>query len=174
MSALNSARAAPTLEPVRRELLHRAVADADRQVDEARQEARRILDHAREQAGAMTETARAAGQAAAAVTTSERRAALRRALRGEVLAAQRDIYQQWRRRGTEAVLGLRDDPAYPRWVAAMRAAASAALGAEAHLSEHPEGGVVAEAGQRRVDWSLAGIAERALDATTPQLGELWS
>ncbi|HME47834.1 hypothetical protein [Mycobacterium sp.] len=174
MSALNAAQAAPALEPVRTELLNRAVEDAHRQVDEATQEAQRILAHAREHATALTETARAAGQAAAAVATSERRAALRRTLRGDVLAARRDSYQQWRRCGTEAVLRLRDDPAYPRWVAAMRAAASAALGAEAHLSEHPQGGVVVDAGQRRVDWSLPGIAERALDATAPQVGELWS
>ena len=91
-----------------------------------------------------------------------------------MLAARRDIYQQWCRRGTEAVLRLRDDPAYPHWAAALRAAAQATLGADAQLSEHPTGGVVAEAGQRSIDLSLAGIAARVLDDTTAQLDEPWS
>ena len=167
-------QALPALDPVRRELLGRAAADADRQIADARQEAQRILSGARDQAARLTETAAAAGQAAAAVVASQRRTALERALRGEVLAAQRDIYQQWRRRGAEAVLRLHDDPDYPRWAAALRAAAAKTLGADAAISEQPEGGVVAETGDRRADLSLAGIAERALDATVPQLGELWS
>jgi vacuolar-type H+-ATPase subunit E/Vma4 len=95
-------------------------------------------------------------------------------LRGAVLAARRDIYQQWCRRGTEAVLRLRNDPAYPNWAAALRAAGQATLGADAQLSEHPTGGVVAEAGQRRVDLSLAAIAAQVLADTAAQLDELWS
>jgi hypothetical protein len=91
-----------------------------------------------------------------------------------MLAARRDIYQQWCRRGTEAVLRLRDDPAYPHWATALRAAAQATLGADAQLREHPTGGVVAEAGQRCIDLSLAGIAARVLDDTTAQLDEPWS
>lgn len=64
--------------------------------------------------------------------------------------------------------------ANPQWVAALRAAAQATLGADAQLSEHPSGGVVAEAGQRCIDLSLAGIAARVLDDTAAQVDELWS
>ncbi|HUH71627.1 MAG TPA: hypothetical protein VLZ05_23750, partial [Mycobacterium sp.] len=79
-----------------------------------------------------------------------------------------------RSRSSQAVLRLRDDPAYPHWATALRAAARATLGADAQVSEHPTGGVVAEAGQRRIDLSLAGIAARVLDGTTAEADELWS
>ena len=174
VSALNAEKAMAALHPVRRHLLESARADAEREIGEARQEAQRVVAAARDQAAQLAETARDAGRAAAATASAQRRAALQRELRGAVLAARRDIYQQWCRRGTEAVLRLRDDPAYPNWDAALRDATQATLGADAQLSEHPTGGVVAEAGQRRIDLSLAAIAAQVLDDTTAQLDELWS
>ena len=173
MSALNVEKAMAALQPLRRRLLECARADAEREIAEAEREAQRVLAEARNQAQ-LAETARAAGRAAAETVSAQRRAALQRELRGAVLAARRDIYQRRCRRGTEAVLRLRDDPAYPHWAAALRAAARATLGADAQLREHPTGGVVAEAGQRCVDLSLAGIAARVLDDTTAQVGEPWA
>ncbi|MGO9151830.1 hypothetical protein [Mycobacterium sp.] len=174
MSALNAVKAMEALQPMRRHLLECARADAEREIAEAEQEAQRVLAEARNQAAQLAEAARAAGRAAAETVSAQRRAALQRELRGAVLAAQRDIYQRWCRRGTEAVLRLREDPAYPRWAAALRATAQATLGADAQLREHPTGGVVAEAGQRCMDLSLAGIAARVLDDTTAQVDEPWS
>jgi vacuolar-type H+-ATPase subunit E/Vma4 len=174
MSALSVKKAMAALEPVRQNLLDCARADAEHEVAEAQQEAEAVLAAARNQAAQLAEAAGAAGRAAAETVSAQRRAALQRELRGEVLAARRDIYQQWCRRSTEAVLRLRDEPAYPQWAAALRAAARAILGADAQLGEHPVGGVVAEAGQRRIDLSLAGIAARMLDDTTAQPDEPWS
>ncbi len=174
MSALNTEKAIAALQPMRRHILECARADADREIAEAEQEAQRVLDAARDQAAQLAETARAVGRAAAETVSAQRRAALQRELRGAVLAARRDIYQRWCRRGTEAVLRLRDDPAYPHWAAALRAAAQATLGTDAQLREHPTGGVVAEAGQRCMDLSLAGIAARVLDDAKAQVDELWS
>ncbi len=173
MSALNAEKAMAALLPMRRHLLECARADAEREIAQVEQEAQRILADARDQAAQLAETARAGGRAAAETVSAQRRAALQRELRGAVLAAQRDVYQQWCRRGTEAVLRLRDDPAYPQWAAALRATAQAMLGADAQLREHPAGGVVAESGQRCIDLSLAGIAARVLDDTTAQGGESW-
>ncbi|HKI43399.1 MAG: hypothetical protein ACLQIK_09770 [Mycobacterium sp.] len=174
MSALNAEKAMAALQPVRRRLLECARADGERETAEAQQEAQRILAAARDQAAQLAETARAAGRAAAETVGAQRRAALQRELRGAVLAARCDVYQRWCRRSTEAVLLLRDDPAYPQWAAALRAAAQATLGADAQLSGHPTGGVMGEAGQRCIDLSLAGIAARVLDDTTAQLDEPWS
>ncbi len=174
MSALNTEKAMAALQPMRRHLLESARADAEREIAEAEQEAQRVIAEAHNQAAELAETARAAGRAAAETVSAQRLAALQRELRGAVLAAQRDIYQRWCRRGTEAVLRLRDDPAYPQWAAALRAAAQATLGPDAQLREDPTGGVMAEAGQRRIDLSLAGIAARVLDDTTAQEGEPWS
>ncbi len=174
MSALNTEKAVAALQPVRRHLLECARADAEREIAEAEQEAERVLAAAHDQAAQLAETARAAGRDAAEAVSAQRRAALQRELRGAVLAARCDVYQRWCRRSTEAVLRLRDDPAYPHWAAALRAAAQATLGADAQLNEHPTGGVVAEAGQRCIDLSLAGIAARVLDDTTAQLDAPWS
>jgi len=174
MSALNAEKAMAALQPVRRHLLDCARADAEREIADAQQEAERVLAAARDEAGQLAETARAAGWDAAEAARAQRRAALQRELRGAVLAARRDVYQRWCRRGTEAVLRLRDDPSYPRWAATLRTVAQATLGADAQLREHPTGGVVAEAGQRSIDLSLAGIAAWVLDDTTAQLDEPWS
>ncbi len=174
MSALNVEKAMAALQPMRRHLLECARADAEREIAEAEQEAQRVLAEAHHQAAQLAEAARAAGRAAAETVSAQRRAALQRELRGAVLAARRDIYQRWCRRGTEAVLRLRDDPAYPRWAAALRAAAQATLGADAQLREHPSGGVVAEAGHRHMDLTLAGIAARVLDDTAAQGGGPWA
>ncbi|HTX96930.1 MAG TPA: hypothetical protein VME67_20020 [Mycobacterium sp.] len=174
MSTLNAQKTMAALQPVRRHLLAGARADAEREIVEAQQEAQRVLAAARDQAAQLAEAARAAGRDEAEAVSAQRRAALQRELRGTVLAAQRDAYQRWRRRSTEAVLRLRDDAAYPQWAAALRAAAKATLGADAQLREHPTGGVVAEAGQRCMDLSLAGIAARVLDDATAHVGEPWS
>jgi vacuolar-type H+-ATPase subunit E/Vma4 len=174
MSALNAEKAMAALQPLRRHLLDCARADAEREIAEAQQEAQRVLAAARDEAAQLAETARAAGRDAAKTASAQRHAALQRELRGAVLAARRDVYQRWRRHGTKAVLGLRDDPAYPRWAAALRAAAQATLGADTQISEHPTGGVTAEAGQRCIDLSLAGIAARVLDDTAAQVDEPWS
>jgi vacuolar-type H+-ATPase subunit E/Vma4 len=174
MSALNAEKAMAALQPVRRRLLGCARAGADREITEAQQEAERVLAAAHDQAAQLNETARAAGRDSAAKVSAQRRAALQRELRGAVLATRRDIYQRWYRRGTEAVLRLREDPGYPRWAAALRAAAQATLGADARLIEHPAGGVVGEAGNRRIDLSLSGIAAQVLDDTTGELDEPWS
>ncbi len=173
MSALNTGKAMAALQPLRRHLLECARADAERAITEAQQDAQRVLAAARDQAAQLAETARAAGRDAAVAATAQRRAALQRELRGAVLAARRDVYQRWRRRGTEAVMRLRDDPSYPRWAAALRDVAKATLGADAQLREQPTGGVVAEAGQRCIDLSLRGVAARVLDDTAAQLGEPW-
>jgi vacuolar-type H+-ATPase subunit E/Vma4 len=174
MSTLNAEKAMAALQPVGRHLLECARSDAEREIGEAEEEAQRVLAAARTQAAQLAETARAAGRAAAETVSAERTAALQRELRGALLSVRRDIYQQWCRRGTEAVLRLRDDPAYPHWAAALRAVAQATLGADAQLREHATGGVVAEAGQRCIDLSLAAIAARVLDDTTAQLDEPWS
>jgi vacuolar-type H+-ATPase subunit E/Vma4 len=178
VSPLNAEKATVALQPVGRSLLDCARTDAEREIAEAQREAERIVAAARAEAARLAEKAHVAGQEAAKTVSAQRRAVVQRELRGAVLAARYDMYQRWCRRGTEAVLRLRDDPAYPRWAAALRAVAQETLGADAQLREQPTGGVVAEAGQRCIDLSLAGIAARVLDDTlddtTAQPDEPWA
>ena len=100
MSALKAERVMPALQPVRAEILRRAAADAERLIADAQDEATRIIEQARETERQITETARAAGESAAALIVAEQGAALERSLRRELLSAQGNAYQQWRRRGT--------------------------------------------------------------------------
>lgn len=173
-SAPDADTLSPALQPVRAELLSRAAADADRMIADARAEADRIIEQGNEKARQVTERARAAGEAAGASRAAAQQAALQRGLRREVLAAKDDAYQQWRRRAREAVLRLRDEPDYPRRCQTLRDAAAAVLGDDAEVTEHPDGGIVAQLGTRRMDLSLPAIADRALDEVAVNLGELWS
>jgi vacuolar-type H+-ATPase subunit E/Vma4 len=174
MTALKAERVMPALQPVRAEILRRAAADAEQLIADARDEATRIIEQAREMERQITETARAAGESAAALIVAEQGAALERSLRHELLAAQDNAYQQWRRRGTQAVLRLRDEPDYSRWRDLLRGNASAVLGADAQVKDDPGGGIVAQLGHRRVDLSLSAIAQRALDRIAPEVDGLWS
>lgn len=174
MTALKAERVLPALAPVRAEILRGAADDAEQMIADARQEAARIVEQGRETAQQITETARAAGEAAAASVAAEQGAALERRLRRELLVAQDNAYRQWRRRGTEAVLRLRDEPDYPGWRDLLRGTASAVLGADAQVKDDPDGGVVAQLGHRRMDLSLSALAERVLDRLAPEVDGLWS
>lgn len=173
MTALK-ADAATALEPVRAELLRRAVAHAERVIAEAEKEAAFILEQAHDTARALTEEARAAGESAAAAVVAAQGAAQRRELRREVLTARDEAYQQWRRLGMQAVLRLRDEPGHARRQDNLRKTAYAVLGSDADVVDHPDGGVVAVAGQRRLDLSLAAIAEHTLDHVVPEVNGLWA
>jgi vacuolar-type H+-ATPase subunit E/Vma4 len=174
MTALRADRVMPALQPVRAELLRRASADADRMIDDARREAARIVEEATETARQVTEKARAAGEAAGAAVAAAEAASLRLALRRELLAAQDGAYRQWRERGCEAVLRLRDEPGYAAWRDALERTARATLGEGARVADDPGGGVIAEHGRRRLDLSLSAIAARAQEAIAPEIDGLWA
>ncbi len=174
MSALDSGRAAASLKPVRAALIRDAEADAQRAIDAAQAEADRIIANARHTARQTAETARAAGRKAGTRAADADVAGLRRGLRNQLLAARDDAYRSWRQEGAEAVLRLRDDPRYQSWKEALTRTARDMLGADAHVVEHPQGGVVAELGSRRVDLSLPALADRALDQVAEEVDGLWS
>jgi vacuolar-type H+-ATPase subunit E/Vma4 len=174
MTALKADRVMPALEPVRAELLRRAGADAQQMVADAEGEATRILKRAHDTARRVIEQARAAGESAAAAVVAEQGTALRRGLRRELLTTQDNAYQQWRRLGRQAVLRLRDEPGHSQRRDMLRKTAYAVLGADARVSDAPDGGVVAELDHRRLDLSLSAIAERALDRIAPEVDGLWT
>ncbi|WP_099023934.1 hypothetical protein [Mycolicibacterium palauense] len=174
MSGLDTERAGAALRPVRAAILRRADDDAARVVAAARAEADRVLVNADHTARQIEENARAAGRKAGARAADADAAGLRRGLRRQVLSARDDAYLSWRRRATEAVLQLRADPEYRRWKDALARTAREALGEEARVVEHPDGGVVAELGGRRLDLSLPAIAARALDRAAVDVDGLWS
>ena len=69
---------------------------------------------------------------------------------------------------------LRSDPTYTVLLDRLRERAREALGPGALIREHDRGGVVAEAGTRRVEYTLDGLADSCLDRLGVQVEELWS
>jgi hypothetical protein len=165
---------AAALAPVRAGLLARAHADADAALAEADADADSALAEARQQAAAILADARARGERDAAVAEARERARARREARSTVLGAQRAAYEELRRRGEAAARALRTGPGYPALVASLSACARAELGPAAVIREHPDGGVVAEVPGRRLDATLAALADRALDGLGPDVQGLWA
>ncbi|MGZ4544935.1 MAG: hypothetical protein ACXVXT_06045 [Blastococcus sp.] len=174
MTGPASAELRAALAPVRAALLARAHAAADAVLAEADADAEAALAEARQQAAALLADARARGERDAATADARERAHARREARTTVLGAQRAAYEDLRRRGHEAARALRTGPGYPALLAHLTARARAELGPTAVVREHPDGGVVAEAPGRRLDATLAALADRALDGLGPDVQGLWA
>jgi hypothetical protein len=159
---------------VRTALLARAAADAQRLHAEADADADEIITRARAEADAIRTEARAQGEADAAAELVAERARARRQARGVVLRAQRECFDELRTRAVLAAASLRDDPSYSEWCDRMRSRLRSALGDEVIISEHPAGGLLGEVPGRRVELTLAGLAEQALNDLGPDVERLWS
>ena len=108
----------------------------------------------------------------AAVLAAQRAGAQRQA-HGVLLAAQLAAQDDLRGAAREAVSALRDDPEYPNVLEALRARARADLGADAAITELDGGGIVAESGHRRVEYSLQALADDLVDQAIAS-AEPWS
>ena len=159
------------LATVRAELLATARADAARIRADAEAAAERTLAAAREDADRIRAQARERGAADAAMMLSADRSQARRQARAMVLAARREGYESLRAAARVAVLRLRDEPGYPRLHAALEGAARHALGRSTQIRNAADGGVLGQRAGRRVDLSLTGFADRAVDACAARLEE---
>jgi len=137
-----------------------AAAAVERTIATAREEADRIRAYARKQ-----------GAADAAAQLRADRSRARRQARAVVLAARREGYDELRAAARAAVLRIRDDPGYPRLRMALEDAARHALGRGAQIGDADGGGVVGRRAGRRVDLSLTGFADRAVDNCAARLEE---
>lgn len=174
MTALTPMSPPDPLVAVREALLARAAAEAERLLAEADAEADATLARARTEAEAIRAEARAQGEADAAAVLVAERARGRRQARAVVLEAQRESYDALRARALQQTLALRADPAYAPWCDRLRQHVHAVLGADAAVTEHPDGGVLGEASGRRVAYTLTGLADRALDALGSDVEGLWA
>lgn len=174
MSSLHVDEARAALSPLRRELLRRARAEADRDIAAARADAAATVAAAHAEAADMLAVARMRGEQQAETELAAGQASARHDRRAEILDAQRDAYEQLRAAGRAAICGLRDDSGYALLRENLRRVAVGLLGPDAAIVDDPAGGIVATADGRRVDLSLPAIADRALDATAAQIGGLWT
>lgn len=109
----------------------------------------------------------------AKVASDHRRRQRDRVTRQALLGAQLESYEELRRSVESKAQQMRADPNYPCLIRALTAVARDRLGAQATVTEHPSGGVVADWQGRHLDLSLAAFAERALAACPAEVGSLW-
>jgi vacuolar-type H+-ATPase subunit E/Vma4 len=159
------------LEPVRAMLLRRARADADATLAEAEADAARVTGAARAEADRILAAARSAGAADAEALRATEVARARRAARGLVLVAQRDVYDDVRRR-IGAALTAGDTATRVR--AALEARARSVLGPDVRIVDVPAGGVTGAAGGLRVDCSVDALVERAVSVEAGRVAGAWS
>jgi len=161
------------LAPVRSELLARALADAERELSAAEAQAKTTVARAEEDARRVLDEARRQGAADGATAAALAAAQARRQARSTVLAAQRDAYEALIEQASERVRSLAGTADWPRLRARMATLARTELGDEAVVAESPTG-VVAQAGSRRVELTLDGLAVRLVEQLAAEVGELWA
>jgi hypothetical protein len=162
------------LAPVREALLTTAETRAELLRQDAGEQASAVLAAARAEAARIISAAISEGEASARAEAALRSARVRRQAKELVLAQQNALRRELQLQVREAALTLRQDASYPALVAVLTEQCSAVLGAEATVSEDPVGGVVAQAGSRRLDLSLPALAARTLDAMSLKVSRLWT
>lgn len=160
---------AAALAPVRAALLAAAHQEADQVRSQADDAARNTVAEAKAHAERLREEARAQGAADAEAALTAERARTGRRARAIVLRAHREEYEALRSAARLAVSDLRGDPEYLRMRQRMIDIIRDLLGREADLREGAGGGVVGESPGRRVDYSLALFADRAVDSVAAGL-----
>ncbi len=174
MSRPLSAAADSALEPVRTALLAAARADAAAVLRKAQQQKDELLADARRTADELVAAARAEGEADATAAVAARMVQSRRDARRTILAGQRELYDELRRRCRSAATALTESPEYEGLRRQLVERARDQLGSAATVTDSPDGGVLASAGSRRLDLRLPALADRALDGTGAEVARLWT
>ncbi|MET3945981.1 vacuolar-type H+-ATPase subunit E/Vma4 [Arthrobacter sp. UYCu512] len=161
------------LEPVRRALRAAAEKQAAELRDSSGRQANELLADARAEAAEILGAAAKEGGESARSEAVLLSARVRRQAHELVLAQRNSLRLELHRGLREAVRGLTSDPRYTGLMDRLTARCRELLGPDVVVSTSPDGGVVAEAGSRRLDLSLPLLAEMTLDAM-PEVSELWT
>ncbi len=162
------------LETYRRGRLEDARANVERIAAEGESMAAARLDKASRAADLIIAEARADGAAQAGREMAITRVHEQRRSHRMVLEARRRAYEDLGERASAAARELRPDPAYPALLDQLERLSREQLGDGARIERDPaDGGVVAEAEGRRVDYSLAALTERCLRRLGAKVEELW-
>lgn len=163
------------LQPVRLALLADAELEADRIIAAARTAADESVAGALSEADAEVERARDRAERSARAHTARLQARVLDQGRRTVLAAKEQLRRRLVDDVHDAALELREDPRYPLLLDHLEALAVRQLGDDAVIERDPEGagGLIARTDLRRVDYRLASLADRALDALADEVGALW-
>lgn len=164
-----------SLDAYRRGRLDEARVAAELRLAEVRSAADAELARAASEAAATLAEARADGTAEADREIAVARARERRQSQRTILGARRRAYDHLQAATVAATADLPLEPGYRALLDRLERWAREQLG-EAALVRHGAaggGGVVAEADGRRVDYSLAALAERCLREIGTEVEELW-
>lgn len=167
-------RSATALAPVRGSLLTAAQKEAADIRRDASEQALALLDAARREADRIRVAAAEEGEATARSEAALRSARVRRQAHETVLARRNALRLELQRQVRESAAALRTDPRYPPLLTRLTEQSHALLGPDAMVAESPDGGVVAEAGSRRLDLSLPTLATRTLESMTQEVRQLWT
>ncbi len=161
------------LTPVREALREASERQAAAHRDSALREAQALLASAHAQAARIVADAASEGAASARTAAALRSSRVRREAHEMVLARQSSVVEELRRRLAGSASELQGDPRYPELLAGLREHCRDVLGPDASVSMSGDGGVIAVAGSRRLDLSLAVLAELTLDSL-PEARDLWT
>lgn len=161
------------LEPVRLSLRTAAERQATELRDGAGKQANELLAAARAEAAGILAAAAKDGEESARSEAALRSARARRQAHELVLTQRSSLRLEFHRRLREAVTGLTSDRRYAGLMKQLTEQCGELLGPDVVVSTSPDGGVVAEAGSRRLDLSLPLLAEMTLDSM-PEVSELWT
>jgi len=148
------------LAPVRDALLRLARSDADAVLAEADRDVADQLARADAQAAELLDRARGQSAADTGVVVAAEKSRVMREARSVELRASRAAYDALVAAATAAVRAqVATDPDV---LAALTARARRELGPDATIGSTPDGGLVAEAGNRRLGLPVAALVERAV------------
>lgn len=160
------------LEPVRAALRTAAERAAAGLRDDAGRRASEILAAAQAEAAAARDAAAREGEAAARREAALQSARVRRQAQEFVLAQRSALRAELQRRVREAAALLTADIRYGGLMVWLADQCAVLLGPDATVTESPDGGVIAEAGSRRLDLSLPELAGLTLESLPG--GEPWT
>lgn len=158
--------------PVRRASLADARAEADRLRAQAQERSVAILASARQRAGELREDSLTAARQAADRDAQRVLSTARRSAHELLLSARRDVYADVVRDIFERASSRRED--YQAMRKQLIGDARRRLGEGVEITDAPDGGIVAHARGRQIDYSLSTQVGRCLTQLDDEVAALWS
>jgi vacuolar-type H+-ATPase subunit E/Vma4 len=164
------------LQPVRTALLDDARADADRILAAATRDADALVASAEKRANREVEKARRSNAESTAALLERALARAEADGQAGILRTESELHRRLIEGVRTAALGLRTDSRYPALLDHLETLTREQLGEEVLITRDPPdgGGVRGAAGQRRVDYTLTALADRALDALADEVAQPWT
>lgn len=164
-----------TLQTLEQATLASASDEGQQIRDAAAERAQRILAEARAQADALLATRHAEAERQADTQERRRLAQAHTQAREVVLRAQRSVLGQAGEAAHSAARRLVDDPRYVLLLQRQAAEANERLApaGPVQIITTAEGGLIARAGSRQIDYTLSAQVQRCLESLTGDLERLW-